>query len=356
MPIDIASMIEADPLADEKERPGPLGRLIRRLVLPALATYFQQQRDIEYALVMNLEELEQKVNTYFDAHVDPFEVEERFQAHDRARLEVIQALEQLRAKLDRELRQRSQIFDNADVIADVAEASRALPYMEGDPLARFEAPHVGEVIGYRAGTDGAAAEFPYREFESVFRGSEERIAHTQRPYLDLLAGQAPVLDVGCGRGEMLDLLGEAGIDAIGVDLDPGMVERCREKGHDVTLGDAVGFLEDRDVDSLGTVFSAQLIEHLPRPELERFVELAHDKLRGGGLFVAETVNPHCARALKAFWLDLTHQHPIFPEVALMLCRIAGFPEAYVFHPMGSGDASHDRFTQDAYAVVATKAA
>jgi SAM-dependent methyltransferase len=348
-------MIEADPLASEESRPGPFGRFIRRLVLPALAPYFKQQRDIQYALVQRVDELEERVNTYFDAHVDPFEVEERFEAHDRARLEVIQALEQVRARVDREERRRSEVLDHAEAITDVAEASRALPYMEGDPLAEFETPAAGQVIGYRTG-DGAA-EFPYREFESVFRGSEERIAETQRPYLALLEGKDPVLDVGCGRGEFLDLLRENDIPALGVDLDPGMVERCREKGHDeVTLGDAVGYLDDRDDGSLGAIFSAQLIEHLPRRELERFFEVAAAKLKPGGVFIAETVNPHCARALKAFWLDLTHQHPIFPEVTLMLCRIVGFPEAYVFHPMGSGDAARDRFTEDAYAVVATKAA
>ena len=205
-----------------------------------------------------------------------------------------------------------------------------------------------------AGADGTT-DSPYREFEAVFRGSEERVAASQRPYLALLEGHAPVLDAGCGRGEMLDLLRDRGIAAEGVDADPGMVERCREKRHDVILGDVVEVLEGRDDASLGAIFSAQLIEHLPRRELECFFPLSARKLAPGGLFVAETVNPHSARALKAFWLDLSHQHPIFPEVALLLCRIAGFPEAYVFHPLGGGDATLDRYTQDAYAVLATTA-
>jgi len=81
----------------------------------------------------------------------------------------------------------------------------------------------------------------------VFRGSEERIAETQRPYLALLAGHAPVLDVGCGRGEFLDLLLENDIAALGVDLDPGWSSAAaRRATTEVTLGDAVGYLEDRD--------------------------------------------------------------------------------------------------------------
>jgi SAM-dependent methyltransferase len=355
MSTDIQPLIEADPLAEQPPA-GVVARLVRRLVVPALGPYFSRQREIQYGLLVRLLELEDKVHEFLDNHLDPREVDARFEAGDRARSEIIHALEQLRTQVERELNLRKP-FGATDIekIRAVVDASRALPFMEGEPLAEFEAPVAGSVIGYREnGVEGA--QWPYREFESVFRGSEERIASSQRPYLDLLAGHAPLLDVGCGRGELLDLLRERGIEARGVDLDPGMVARCREKGHDVAEGDAVAYLEGVEDGAVGTVFSAQLIEHLPRPELERFVQLAHAKLAPGGLFVAETVNPHCARALKAFWLDLTHQHPIFPEVALMLCRIAGFPEAYVFHPLGSGDAAHDRFTQDAYAVVATKAA
>ncbi len=349
MPREIHLLIDADPLAGA-ERPGPFERLVRRFVLRALGPYFHHQRNVDRALLAELEELEERLAQV----VDPREIDARLEAQDRARAEVIQALEYLRAQVDHELRQRALVLDDPDSVASVVAASRALPFMEGDPLVEFETPEAGRVLGYRASEDGGT-KWPYREFEAIFRGSEERVAASQRPYLDLLEGHAPVLDAGCGRGEMLDLLRDRGIAATGVDADPGMVERCREKGHDVALGDVVEVLEGRDDGSLGAIFSAQLIEHLPRPELERFVTTSARKLEPGGLFVAESVNPHCARALKAFWLDLTHQHPIFPEVALMLCRIAGFPQAYVFHPLGGGDAAEDRYTQDAYAVVATKA-
>ncbi len=70
------------------------------------------------------------------------------------------------------------------------------------------------------------------------------------------------------------------------------------------------------------------------------------------MFIAETVNPHCVSALKTFWVDPTHQHPLFPEVALQLCRSAGFASAFVFHPNGTGEVAQDRFTQGEYAVVA----
>jgi hypothetical protein len=87
--------------------------------------------------------------------------------------------------------------------------------------------------------------------------------------------------------------------------------------------------------------------------LLRFLSLARVKLASGGLFVAETVNPHSIPALKAFWVDLTHEKPIFPEVALALCRLHGFESAGIFFPNGSGDLESDRRNQGEYAVVAT---
>jgi hypothetical protein len=74
-------------------------------------------------------------------------------------------------------------------------------------------------------------------------------------------------------------------------------------------------------------------------------------LRPGGVWIAETVNPHRVASLKNFWVDLTHQHPIFPEVALALCGIAGFSSAYVFAP-GFEDFERARFQAPSYAVVA----
>jgi 2-polyprenyl-3-methyl-5-hydroxy-6-metoxy-1,4-benzoquinol methylase len=245
---------------------------------------------------------------------------------------------------------RSRIEAGDDVIA----GSRAVPYTGGDVLEQFRDPFGGVVLGYRngGGTDGAV----YAAFEDVFRGPEERVRERQSVYVDLLKSHAPILDAGCGRGEFLDVLREAGLTYAGVDTDAGMVERCHAKGHaQVALDRADTYLEGLAEDSLGAVFSAQVIEHLPYPELNGFLRLSKSRLRPGGIFVAETVNPHAPHALKTFWVDPTHQHPLFPEVVLVLCRIAGFASAYVFHPLGTGHVEDDRYRESAYAVVATKA-
>ena len=231
----------------------------------------------------------------------------------------------------------------------------AVPYMSRPLFGLSEHPIAGLVSGYSEHTVEATGERErYREFEDLFRGSEQFIRARQRRYLELIAGHEPVIDLGCGRGELLDLLREAGVEYAGVDFDAGMVEHCRAKGHDVSHGDAAAFLADRENGSLGVVFSAQVIEHLPQEELLRLLELGHRKLRPGGLLVAETVNPHSVQALKTFWVDLTHRQPIFPEVALALARFSGFESAFVFHPNGTGSYDADRVSAGEYALVASR--
>jgi SAM-dependent methyltransferase len=193
----------------------------------------------------------------------------------------------------------------------------------------------------------------YRSFEDTFRGSEDLIRDRQKVYLPLIADRAPVLDFGCGRGEFLDLLAERGIVRAGVDSDAGMVRHCHEKGHaEVVEADGVQYLRALEDGALGAIFCAQVIEHLPYTVLLQMLALVRQKLSDDGVFIAETVNPHCPPALKTFWVDPTHQHPIFPEVALELCRSAGFATAFIFHPNGIGSVEDDRFTQGEYAVVA----
>jgi SAM-dependent methyltransferase len=257
---------------------------------------------------------------------------------------------------------------SADAAGDATAARRTVepiaaelyapPYMADSPF-ELESSPVGEVLGFgsRAAMGGGDAEpgdadGGYVAFERLFRGPAERVAELQRPYLTLVADHEPVLDVGCGRGEFLTLLAAEGIAARGVDGDAGMVARCRALGLEVELGDVNEHLAGLSDASLGTIFSAQVIEHLPHEELRRLLELSLRKLAPGGLFIAETVNPHRISSLKTFWVDLTHQHPIFPEVALATCAIAGFQSAFVFAP-GFDSFERARFDSPAYAVVAT---
>jgi glycosyltransferase involved in cell wall biosynthesis/SAM-dependent methyltransferase len=210
-----------------------------------------------------------------------------------------------------------------------------------------------KTIGFRGGLQ--RADGVYASFEDIFRGPEKLIRDRQSVYLEFLGDHAPVLDVGCGRGEMLDLLREHDIPASGVDLDAGMVERCVRKGHDVRQADALVHLAEGRSGAYGAIFAAQFIEHLDYSQFTEFLRLAHDSLAPGGRLVAETVNPHSIRALRTFWVDPTHRAPLFPEVVVTLCGLQGFVDAFVVFPHGRGDLDADRRSEGEYAVVARRA-
>src|SRR5262249_37981263 len=146
--------------------------------------------------------------------------------------------------------------------------------------------------------------------EARMRGSTESVRTRQHGYVDDFRDQAPVLDIGCGRGELLGLLREVGIEARGIDADADMVAYARGEGLDVEQADALAYLDGLDDGSLGGIFLGQVVEHLPPGTLVRLLELSARKLRAGGLLVAETINPLSPLALRSYFADLTHAQPL----------------------------------------------
>jgi len=188
------------------------------------------------------------------------------------------------------------------------------------------------VAGVPASASAASSVFDYSHFEERFRGKEEDIRRRQSFYLPILREQAPVLDVACGRGEMLELLREQGIGASGVDLDPDMVARCHDKKLPVERGDAIAYLESRPELSLGAVFSAQFVEHLPAAVYVRLIELAFSRLRAGGKLILETQNAEClAIYSQSFYLDPTHVRPVPAEQLYFLIEEAGFRDIEIHY-------------------------
>ena len=176
----------------------------------------------------------------------------------------------------------------------------------------------------------AAAAIPdYFAFESRMRGSTDSIRERQRRYLDDLRAAAPVLDIGCGRGELLGLLREAGVEARGIDADADMAAYARGEGLDVEQADLVEYLGRTADGSLGGIFMGQVVEHLPAPTLAQSLGLAAAKLRPGGVLIAETINPLSPIALRNYFADLTHAQPLVPETLELLARQAGFAETEI---------------------------
>ena len=167
--------------------------------------------------------------------------------------------------------------------------------------------------------------YQYVGFEDQFRGSPEEIRARLEAYIPLFAGASHVLDVGCGRGEFLTLLRERGISARGVDVNPAMVEAARERGLDVSTGDALAYLASVPDESLGGLFSAQVIEHLEPAYLLRLLEAAFAKMRAGAPIVLETINPACWFAFFSSYLrDITHSQPVHPDTLQYLLVASGF--------------------------------
>ncbi len=170
-------------------------------------------------------------------------------------------------------------------------------------------------------------DFDYFGFEERFRGSEQDIKERQRVYLAYFQGQENILDIGCGRGEFLELLRKAGIKAIGVDTDLDMVLYCKEKGLDIVQEDAFVYLETLPDTSLGGIFAAQVIEHLEPGRVIELVKLCYRKLRSGGVLILETPNPKCLMVFAAsFYMDFSHIRPLHPEAMRFLLASAGFQD------------------------------
>jgi len=205
------------------------------------------------------------------------------------------------------------------------------------------APAIAAGVPSAAGTGGSAAgkaappapagqdlsrryaEHAYFELEKRYRGTEEEIRERIAGYLPYLAAGGPALDLGCGRGEALALLGEHGIAARGVDGSARMVAMCRERGLDAVQGDLFAALAAAPAGSLGAVLSFHVVEHLPIGALDRLVRLAWGALRPGGTLILETPSPlSLVVGARNFWLDPTHARPVHPESLRLLYELAGF--------------------------------
>lgn len=173
-----------------------------------------------------------------------------------------------------------------------------------------------------------APAFSFLEFERALRGGEYQIAQEQSRYVDWFVSQpAPILDVGCGRGEFLELLRQHGIEAMGIDRDADMVSYCQQKGLRVMQAELEDYLKSLPDESLGGVFLGQVIEHLEQRLVLELPTLLWNKLVPGGTVVIETVNPMCLSTFSgAMYADPTHVRPIHPKGLEFLLASVGFAD------------------------------
>lgn len=251
-----------------------------------------------------------------NAHLGPLSrrIDELDGRSSGAARELAARLDQLRTALSLQERRLSIILE---------QSRRSLP-----PAA----PQQPALAAEAAGIDDAH----YLSFEDAFRGSRDEIKRRVTIYVERLRGAGgPVVDLGCGRGELLEVLRDAGVKASGVDSNQGSVDQCRQLGLDVAKGDLFETLARTPDGALGGLVALHVVEHLPFPLVIRLVDEALRVLRPGGVFILETPNPqNVLVGATTFYLDPTHRNPVHPQTLHFLFEARGLVqvENLLLHP------------------------
>jgi SAM-dependent methyltransferase len=216
----------------------------------------------------------------------------------------------------------------------------------------------------------------YMHFENAFRGTEDEIKDRLKVYLPYLRKlkvdyqKYPLLDIGCGRGEMLKLAKEHNIRAIGLDLNEAMVNICHERGYEAVQDDALNYLRKQKTGSHSVITGFHIVEHLPFGILLDILNECSRVLMPGGLVIFETPNPeNIDVGSNTFYYDPSHLHPLSPPVFSWTVGRCGFDKVDILrlHPSGDGhenDVKRDKYlaelvrrfyTSRAYAVIGYKA-
>lgn len=234
------------------------------------------------------------------------EIWRRMEVADAHQATEIQRLAEEVARIQRENATVFTLFEEAH-IAEVAESSPT--ETEGEELVRARTPRIPSRQGL------------FRELE---RGARDEVIDRVKIHLPRFKGKGPILDIGCGRGEFLEVANRDALDAYGVDIDPEVVDYCRGLGLDARLEDAFVHLEGLKPESLSGVFSAHVVEHLPPTIVPLLFERIADALMPGGVAVIETPNPASfSTHVQSFWRDPEHIRPVPAESLAFNARLAG---------------------------------
>lgn len=250
-----------------------------------------------------------------------------------ARWEGLAAREQ---RYDARVSSLSQAYDNVLEVASLAQQSTMTLKRAVEVLS---AARTADATGMPTNAGGAAPPpapapgapdtnaFKYLAFEDRYRGSRDEIRRRLTEYLPLFDGATNVLDVGCGRGELLGLLRDRGVTARGIDINDEMVTACRTQGFIADRADALSFLSAQPDNSLGGLIAIQVVEHLEPGYLMRLIETAYHKLTPGAPLVFETINAACwAAFFDSYIRDFTHVRPLHPDTLRYLVQASGFSQ------------------------------
>lgn len=172
----------------------------------------------------------------------------------------------------------------------------------------------------------------YRAFEDRFRGSEEvileRLSESYGIFFDSIPKELKkfeVIDIGCGRGELLKLFNERGMKSLGIDLNESMVKRCVDLGLNAIQGDAIAYLKSLKSSSITGVTGIHIVEHIPFEVLYDLLNECYRVVKPGGFVLFETPNAENLNVgALTFWYDSSHLKPVPPDVLKFAAEYVGF--------------------------------
>lgn len=235
---------------------------------------------------------------------------------------------QVRSELDRRLLDVDNIIQShvSNLTTQLAHHRRYVENLQAtQEQSNRAAPRTAQTASAGAGISDAL----YVSLEDYFRGAHDVVRERQRQYLPSIrrspVNEGYVLDLGCGRGEWLQLLKDEGIAAQGLDSNLACVEECRTYGLAVEQGDLLDHLRSLQPSSCSAVTMFQVLEHLPFSVLLDVLRESLRVLVPGGVFIGEVPNSeNLTVAASTFWIDPTHQRPLFPGLLKFLAQETGF--------------------------------
>lgn len=254
---------------------------------------------------------------------------------------------QLEKERDQYLRERDEEWHKGERLAEQRDdAKRQLEQaikQRDDVLSQIHLNPLGEKTQEKVGADGF-----YRALEDKFRGAREIIKKRVNVYLPFVEPIAerhpgvPALDLGCGRGEWLEVLKDAGIPCEGVDQDAGMLKGCQALGLSVQQGDALRFLRTQADGSRICISLIHVVEHIPFDMVRLIVTEAKRVLVPDGILIMETPNPENVTVGACnFYTDPTHRNPLPPPLLAFVPEYSGFEMVKVLR-LQEKPALHDK--------------
>jgi O-antigen chain-terminating methyltransferase len=267
-------------------------------------------------------------------------VEQRLGVLEHRTHQVDESLESVNSHIQK--LSESYLTNNSYLKNDLIQQKRLITLFLEEARRRLPEPFDREQLQTFAEEDRHSLDAFYVAFEDQFRGSREEIKNRFLSYISLVekavtdTDNSPILDIGCGRGEWIELLSNRGFQASGIDINTAMVEQCQSLNLNAVLGDALQSLRSLPDNSLAVVSSFHVIEHLPMQQLVSLIDEVLRVLRPGGTIIVETPNPeNLIVGACNFYLDPTHRNPIPPPTAEFILENRGFTQVEIrrIHPM-----------------------